>query len=312
MIHRHRLALLGAAAAAAAATSAAIAAPTPATIRVEGDAATIIAERKQAASKTNVADRDGAVRTVAGPTALGQLIRAGAATKTPVRTSFTDAFGPLAALVERIGPDDQGRNFEGPGFWLFKVNHVSSAVAANQKILRRGDEVIWYFTSNFAAAELQLTVPSAPVRSGKRFTVTVTAYDGEGKGAPAGGARVFYSGSAKTASSAGRATFSTKRGVRSLRATRGRDIRSAFEPVCGYVQNRAECSPRRPSGGSLRIVLDGDVRAGWARVGPVLLSIAERGVPAGSTAALAWKGRIFRGRLEVRNAARALARRHLG
>jgi hypothetical protein len=311
MIHRHRLALLGGAALALAAAGAAASAPTPATIRVEGDDATIIAERRQAASETNVADRGNGVRTVTGPTALGQLIRAGAATATPVRTSFTEAFGPLAAVVERIGPDDQGRSFEGPGFWLFKVNHVSSTVAANQKILRKGDEVLWYFTPNFSAAELELTVPRAPVRRGKRFTVTVRAYDGEGNRAPAAGARVAYSGSAKTTSSAGRATFRARRGVRSLRAARSADIRSASEPVCGYVGSRSECSPAKPSGGSLRLVVDGATRAGWDRVAPALRSIAQNGVPAGSAAALAWRGRVFRSPAEIQNAARALVSRYL-
>ena len=116
------------------------------------------------------------------------VIRAGAATRTPVRTSFTDAFGPSGGLVERIGPDDQGRNFEGPGFWLFKVNHVAASVAANQRRLKPGDEVLWYYTANFDAAELELLAPSAPIRAGRRFTVTVRAYDGEGGSSPAAGA----------------------------------------------------------------------------------------------------------------------------
>ncbi len=310
MLNRHRLALLGGVVAAIAATSAAFATPTPATIRVEGDDATIIPERKQASAEPNVADRTGPVRTVAGPTALGQLIRAGAATSTPIRTSFTDAFGPLAALVERVGPDDQGRNFEGPGFWLFKVNHASSSVAANQRTLRKGDEVLWYFTSSFSAAELDLSAPAAPVKRGKRFTVTVTAYDEDGKATPAGGARVTYSGSSETTNASGRATFTAKRGTRGLRATRGEDIRSASESICGYVK-KSECSPSRPSGGSLRLVLDGKTTAGWARVAPSLRAISADGVPAGSTVALAWRGRVFRGEAKVQSAARTLVRRYL-
>jgi hypothetical protein len=312
MPHRHRLALLGGAVAAMVSTGAALAAPVPATIRVEGERATIVPERRQAAAETKVADRTGPIRTVGGATPLGQLIRAGAATSTPVRTSFTNAFGPLAGLVERIGPDDQGRNFEGPGFWLFKVNHASSQVAANQSTLRKGDEVLWYFTSNFSAAELDLTAPTAPAKRGKRFTVTVTAYDGEGKATPASRARVAYAGSVRITNAAGRATFSAKRGTRTLRATRGEDIRSASEPVCGYVARASECSPSRPSGSSLRLVIDGTSSAGWAEVGPSLRSIARDGVPTGSTVALAWRGRVFRDRAKVRNAARTLVRRYLG
>ena len=215
-----QVALLGGTLFAVLTTATALAAPVPATIRVEGSTQTLIKERNQAALATNVADRaTGEVRTVGGPTALGQLIRAGASTRTPVRTSFTAAFGPLASLVERVGPDDQGLNFDGPGFWLFRVNHASSSVAANQKRLKKGDEVLWYFTSDFNAQELDLAVPGDPVRRGARFTVTVTAYDADGKGAPAKDARVAYSGTVRRTNTQGRATFTAKRGPRSLRAT---------------------------------------------------------------------------------------------
>jgi len=310
MASRIRTALLGSVALSIVSTTIALAAPVPATIRVEGATETLVKERNQAALETNVADRaNGEIRTVKGPSALGQLIRAGAATDTPIRTSFTDAFGPLSALVERVGPDDQGLNFDGPGFWLFKVNHKASDVGANQKLLTKGDDVLWYFSSDFEVAELDLGVPTKPVKRGKRFTVTVTAYDGDGKGTPAKDARVAYSGTVRRTNAKGRATFTAKRGTRGMRATRGDDIRTGVEPMCGYVRAATECSSALPFDGSLRVISGGAKSIGWTTSAPVLRGLAAtRSAP--NSSLVTWRGRVYRGK-RANGIARSLVRRYL-
>lgn len=306
----------GAAALACALPTAAVAAPTSATIRVEGGDATLIPELTQPTDTTLVADRLGPVRRVEGPTALGQLIRAGVRRGVSVRTSFSTAFGPDPLVaVERIGPDDQGENFEGPAYWVFKVNHASAPSAANQQMLSAGDEVLWYFTSNFSAAELEVVVPRANVRVGQTFTVGVRAWDSEGAATPAAGARVRYGSVEKTAGARGKVRFTARRGPRAVQATRtdaatgAADIRSAREEVCGVPRASAACPRPRPNGASLRLVIDGASTKGWARTLPRLRTIATAGIDRDARAAIAWRGRVWRGTGPVTAVARNLVRR---
>ena len=295
--------------------AAASAAPVSATLRVEGGEKTLIPELRQPTDTTLVADRLGPVRTVEGPTALGQLIRAGVRRGVSVRTSFSTAFGPDPLVaVERVGPDDQGENFEGPAFWVFKVNHVSAPLAANQQALDDGDEVLWYFTSNLSAAELDVTAP-ARTRAGQSFAVRVQAYDGEGEATPAAGATVRYGGIEKAAGPDGRVRFTARRGPRSVRATRrdpatgAEDVRSAAEEVCGLPAGATTCPRPRPGGRGLRLVVNGVGTKGWARTLPRLRAVAGGGLGGGDTAAIAWRGRIWRGPGAVTNVARNLVRR---
>lgn len=296
--------------------TAALAAPATATLRVEGADTTLIPELRQPSDTTLVADRLGPVRTVEGPTALGQLIRAGVRRDVSVRTSFSTAFGPDPLVaVERIGPDDQGENFEGPAFWVFKVNHASAPVAANQQVLKDGDEVLWYFTSNFSAAELDVTVPRANLRTGRTFTVTVRAWDSEGVASPAAGAVVRYGTVEKTAGADGRVRFTARTGPRDIRATRtdaatgAADIRSATEEVCGLPAGVTTCPRPRPNGASLRLVVNGVGTKGWARTLPRLRAIVAGALADDDRAAIAWRGRVWRGPGPVGNVARNLVRR---
>lgn len=300
---------LGAVLALAVVTPALAATPvTGASLRVEGPKATIIAQRNQATTDTLVADRTGPVRTVTGPTVLGQLIRAGVVTGTPVRASFTDQFGPLSAVVERIGAADQGTAFEGPGFWLYKVNHRASDLAANQQRLRLGDEVLWYFTSDFTAAELDLRAPSTPLKAGESFSVEVRAYDAKGASTRAAGARVRYGSAIRTAGADGRIELVAVAGRRTLVATRGTDIRSTGTTVCAFRRTATECLSNRPDGSSLRVVAGGRTFAGWAAAAPRLRRIAAGALDA---SAIAWRGRVTRGKGPTRALAARLVRDHL-
>jgi hypothetical protein len=300
---------LGAVLALAVVTPAIAATPvTGVSLRVEGPKATIIAERNQAAATTLVADRTGPVRTVTGPTVLGQLVRAGVATDTPVRASFTDQFGPLSAVVERIGPADQGTAFNGPGFWLYKVNHRAPDVAANQQRLKRGDEVLWYFTSDFEALELELRAPSAPLAAGASFSVQVRAFNAKGGSKPAAGARVRYGARTATAGADGRVALVAVAGRRALTAMRGTDIRSTGTTVCAFRRAVTECLPARPDGSSLRVVVGGRTFAGWAAAAPRLRRIAAGTLDA---SAIAWRGRVTRGEGPTRALAATLVDDHL-
>lgn len=296
--------------------TAALAAPVSATLRVEGADKALIAETRQPTDTTLVADRLGPVQTVEGPTALGQLIRAGVRRGVPIRTSFSTAFGPDPLVaVEKIGPDDQGLNFEGPAFWVFKVNHVSAPVAANQQVLKDGDEVLWYYTSNFSAAELDITAPTKPMPVGKSFTVSVTAWDGEGVASPATGAVVRYGRTEKTANGTGKVTFRAVKGPVNVRATRtdadsgAEDIRSSTEEICGLPEGVTTCPRPRPSGATLRLGVNGVSTKGWKATLPRLRAIAADGLSDGDKAAIAWRGRVWRGVGPVRSVSRNLVRR---
>lgn len=77
--------------------------------------------------------------TVAGSTPLGALERASRKGEFFYRVQGT-SFGPY---VDRIGR----RAAAGSSGWVYKVNHASPPVGADQYKLEKGDKVLWYWAT---------------------------------------------------------------------------------------------------------------------------------------------------------------------
>jgi len=225
----------------------AAAAAVNAQIRIEGGASTILPTTVVPTDTTTVPLKDGTSRVVQGPTLLGQLVRATEAFQIPLRLSFSTLGGQDFVAVERIGSDDQGQNFEGPSYWLYKVDHKATD-AANVVNLGEGDSSLFYFTSDTQALELDLAVSADTLADGATLDVTVNAYDANGAAAPAAGAVVRYGDQLATADAAGHASFTVAgEGPTAVSATRGTDIRSPVRAVCGYGTNPAICNLPAPA-----------------------------------------------------------------
>lgn len=221
----------------AAGTQAAQAKPVTAGLRVEAAGKTV--EDKRFVTDTTTVDTDtrkecggsGNPKTIQGPTGMGILASATSANRSMRPLGLSDKF-PFGMTVCGIG---RYVGFESNQFWLFKVNHKSPEVAADQYPLKPGDEVLWYFSDGAknqnTGDELALQAPSR-FTPGKPFTVTVYSYDFAGKRTPAAGAEVRGT-SVQTADANGRATITigTNSAVR-LRASRGADIPAAPHPIC--------------------------------------------------------------------------------
>ena len=161
--------------------------------------------------------------TVPGATALGILATAAPTNPLlrPVGVSDKYSFGLVVCGIGRyVG-------FAQQSFWLYKVDHKSPEVGADQYKLKSGDQVLWFFedtkTGSNTGDELALSAPAHAV-AGKPFTVHVWDYDSHGKRKPAAGAKV----GGKTTNASGAATIKVSKPRRlRLRATHGKDIPSA-------------------------------------------------------------------------------------
>src|SRR5436190_690097 len=130
----------------------------------------------------------GQVKTVPGPTALGILPYAESRVRALRPVSVSDQFG-FGLFVCGIG------SFRGDAtkFWLYKVDHKSPQIGADQYRLKRGDQVLWYFqdtvTGENTGSELALRAP-ARARRGHGFGVTAYSYSGNGARSPLAGAQI--------------------------------------------------------------------------------------------------------------------------
>jgi hypothetical protein len=172
----------------------------------------------------------GRTLTLDGPNALGLLVDASKSRRSlkPVGVSDKFSFGLFVCGIGRFMSD-------ATSFWLYKVDHKSPEVGADQLALTGGEEVLWYrstATQN-TGAELAIEAPARATGKGP-FDVTVVAYDFAGKKTPAAGATVRFPGGSATAGADGRASVnpSRKAGLLKLRATRGVDIPTGPVTVC--------------------------------------------------------------------------------
>lgn len=159
----------------------------------------------------------------------------------PFRTSDTFDFGLIVCQVGSY------KGFQDKA-WLYKVNHRAPTIAADQRRVGRGDDVLWYF-ANFTSgkntgAELALRGVPVAARPGDRFAVKVVAFSDKGKSSPAQGAKVSGAGPPTNANGVTVVTARQKPGTMRIEARRGNDIASAPVAVC--VRNRlSRCPDRR-------------------------------------------------------------------
>ena len=191
------------------------------------------------ASTSPACGGSGAAVRLRGPTALGLLDDAQDADRDlrPVQVSDRFGFGLFVCGID-------GWLVSGAqAFWVYKVNHVSPDVGADQRRLRNGDRVLWYFVNTASGVntgdELELLAP-ARVRPGQSFQVTVFAWSRAGARTPAVGARV--GGATTDANGHAVVTAGSARSL-VLRAERGSDVPSAPTPVC--VSSRLSRCPAR-------------------------------------------------------------------
>jgi len=163
--------------------------------------------------------------TIPGATAMGLLVSAAKTTPTLRPVSLTDAFSFGLGLCGIGNSVVSGKKAS----WYLKVNHKAQQVGGDSVKLKPGDEVLWDLASSYPYPnELALEVP-ASAEANVAFQVTVVSYDEKGKRKPVSGATV--TGASGPTDSQGHATV-TLAAPSLLRATHGKEIPSAAEPVC--------------------------------------------------------------------------------
>jgi hypothetical protein len=168
----------------------------------------------------------GNTKTLNGANAMGILATAAATNPLlrPLGISDKFSFGlTVCGIGKYVG-------FGSTSFWLYKVDHKSPEIAAEQYRLKRGDAVLWFFQDTAGKVntgdELVLQAP-ARAKPGKAFKVTVWAYDANGIRKPVAGAQV-KGDDVQTTDANGRASIKIAKARNAkLRATHGSDIASA-------------------------------------------------------------------------------------
>lgn len=168
--------------------------------------------------------------TVKGATALGLLAQASKSTGSLRPLLITDAFD-FGLGICGVGAS----KVSGKASWYLKVNHKGATVSGDAVKLKPGDEVLWSYAPSYPYPnELVLEAPER-VETGVPFQVRVFSYDEKGKRKPVAGAKVAGdSGVSAVTDSYGYATVtlsSTVPQYETLRATHGKEIPSAAEPV---------------------------------------------------------------------------------
>jgi hypothetical protein len=230
----------------------AVAKSVPVDVRVEGANDRALTADRYLTSGTEVTtakqppncNGTGATKQLPGPTALGALVDGSLVNSRldPLLVSDEFSFG---LLVCGIGGDDASG---ASSFWLYKVNHVSPEVGADQFPVKADDDVLWFFVEGAknSGDELELVAP-ARVTPGQQFDVSVVAYDFAGAKRPIQGATVAGGGASGTTDATGVAHLTLNRaGNRTLRATLAPNIPSAPEKVCVNA-SLSKCAPAEGS-----------------------------------------------------------------
>jgi Domain of unknown function (DUF4430) len=230
----------------------AVAKSVPVDLRVEGANGRALTADRYLTAGTKVTttkqppscNGSGATKALPGATALGALVDGSLVDSRldPLLVSDEFSFG---LLVCGVGGD----NATGASsFWLYKVNHVSPEVGADQFPVKPDDDVLWFFVDGAknSGDELELSAP-ARVRPGDEFEVAVVAYDFAGAKRPVLGATVAGGGATGVTDATGVAHLTLNRtGTRTLRATLDPNIPSAPEKVCVNAV-LSKCAPAEGS-----------------------------------------------------------------
>jgi hypothetical protein len=193
-----------------------------ATIRVETVARELVPPVTSGSVRSYV-DTTGAAHVLAPRTALGQIVALAAKRDVPVTVQFFASFN--SGLLQRFA---SGRS--ATGGWQFTVNGVPSQVGADQAVVRRGAEVVWWLIDDFgtqgAFLPLDLDLVSKKANGDVRFRVT--RFDsGSGKVIGARGASLRVNGHSHIVSASGFVTVHLRPGQRfQARATAPASVRS--------------------------------------------------------------------------------------
>ena len=231
-------------------TTALLAAPASAanvTVRVEGEAQTLV-------PRTAVATSESAVGKPGQPTCAGN--------------------SALGALDSVTGGDWDGPHFAGLGYaletlkgethaastssyWAFWINHNYSNLGVCDQPVSDGDDLLFvpecYAAGCVPSSPLRLSGVPAVIAPDTTVVVKVEAYtSGSLEPTPAAGATVSFGGATTTTRADGTAVLSfTGAGISAVQATKTGHVRSATESTC--VTNAADgnCGSPPPAGGVL-------------------------------------------------------------
>ena len=221
---------------AVAAVAAAAAAPAPVAAAPRIDQMVVLPNGK--AKLDSVRSRPARVRTgsrrcrVPRATPLAALVRSRVA-RLSVR-DFSRACDPSSLFVQAIG---RHRN-RGQRGWVYKVGNRQGTTAASDPSgpfgsgrIRRRTRVTWFYCV-FREGGCQRTLGlRARHEGGGLVSVRVRAFDDEGGGMPAEGARVSAGAVTATTDASGNATLTLPEGRHRLRARKAGHIRSFTERV---------------------------------------------------------------------------------
>ena len=218
------LAVLTAALVCTGATATATAAPTKVTVRIEGktktlfegpvsvDVHTVDAGDGSGAHKCD--GTNGGAGTTSGPTATSAMDDAVKLAGLTWSGSYDASFDDF--IVNQIGPDAATSS----QFWGVAVAGQSLEVGGCQRVVNKGEEVLWAYDL-FNEKHLLRATGGSKVRAGKLYSVKVT--DTQGGGAPIKGASI---GGKKTNSKGIAKLRFKKPGTKRLKATRADSLRS--------------------------------------------------------------------------------------
>jgi len=173
---------------------------------------------------------------VAAATALAALVRS-----RPGRIGYHDYGacsrrpGDSAGLFVKALRGERNRGQDG---WVYKVgNKLATAGAADPAgpfgngRLRTGDDVLWFYCSEFSNGTCQRSLAVETAFDDGRLTVTVRGYDDAGRAIEIPGATVHAGGQKVTTDAQGRATLTLQRGRHKIHASKKGTIRSFAKRV---------------------------------------------------------------------------------
>lgn len=279
------LAVLAAVAATSFTVPALAAGPAGVTVRVEGDAATLVPRTALTTTTTPVTKDGNPAHSCTGTSAAGALEQAtGGDWSGPYNVAFGDY------EVETI--KSETHTFRAPEFWGFFLNDQPASTGVCGAELAPGDTVLFAPAPSDGSPVGILNVSGVPrtVAPGGPFTVTVTrtrtTFDANFTPTTARGPAAGVSIGGATTDGEGHATITfTERGPAGLRATgASSDIRSATEQTCVTDGQDGACGTTVPAAGCATTGDDG------------LCGTADRRPPRGKITSIREKQRFAEGK----------------
>ena len=218
-------------------------------VRIEGQADTLVARTSITLGAADIV-KDG--HACGGGTGAGAL---DGATSGSWSGPWYDEFGDFG--VETVKGETY--TFASGRYWAFFLNGYSAPTGLCSTTLQQGDSIVFApIDAAGTSGLLELSGVPAAAAPGTAFTVTVkrltTTFGGPPDYAsvnaadPAPGVTVAGGGASATTDASGKATLSlTTGGPVTIRASNGADVRSAAEPVCVTDGSDGYCDTLKPA-----------------------------------------------------------------